>query len=133
MHPRTRFENPPALPHEVVAEALERTLSDPSHEGDAADYLGRVLPSRKRIARRQSGVPRALVHCRSGRERRRTARCSGWLACASGACCSTLRASRDVAVELAESLATRADEDPTDVDGRALDGLDDIRSFLRPR
>lgn len=31
---------------------------------------------------------------------------------------------------LAESLAARAEVDPTDVDGRALDGFDDVRSFL---
>ncbi|MEU1686317.1 hypothetical protein [Micromonospora sp. NPDC005707] len=37
----------------------------------------------------------------------------------------------DEALALAESLAMRAEVDSSDVDGRALDGLDDIRSFLR--
>ncbi|RMI29324.1 hypothetical protein EBN03_26720 [Nocardia stercoris] len=37
----------------------------------------------------------------------------------------------DRAVELAEALAARAGADPSDVDGRALDGLDDIRWYLR--
>ena len=37
----------------------------------------------------------------------------------------------DRAVALAEALAARAGLDPSDVDGRALDGLDDIRSCLR--
>ncbi|WP_240796217.1 hypothetical protein [Streptomyces sp. RFCAC02] len=32
------------------------------------------------------------------------------------------------ALALAESLAAEAD--PTDVDGRAVDGYDDVRSFL---
>jgi hypothetical protein len=36
----------------------------------------------------------------------------------------------DEALALAKSLATRAEVDPADVDGRALDGYDDIRSFL---
>lgn len=36
----------------------------------------------------------------------------------------------DEAVAPAHSLATRAEMDPSDVDGRALDGLDDVRSFL---
>jgi hypothetical protein len=36
----------------------------------------------------------------------------------------------DEARALAESLAARAEADPSDVDGRALDGYDDIRSFL---
>jgi len=34
------------------------------------------------------------------------------------------------AILLAESLAARAVADPTDVDTRALDGLDDIGDFL---
>lgn len=36
----------------------------------------------------------------------------------------------DEARGLAESLAARAEADPSDVDGRALDGYDDVRSFL---
>ncbi|GGP93906.1 hypothetical protein GCM10010278_84920 [Streptomyces melanogenes] len=34
------------------------------------------------------------------------------------------------ALALAELLAVRAEADPTDVDGRAVDGYDDVRSFL---
>ncbi|MFD8963415.1 hypothetical protein ACFV0C_00185 [Streptomyces sp. NPDC059568] len=34
------------------------------------------------------------------------------------------------ALALAQSLATRAEADPTDVDARAVDGYDDVRSFL---
>nr|WP_245695326.1 hypothetical protein [Streptomyces antibioticus] len=34
------------------------------------------------------------------------------------------------ALAVAKALATRAEADPTDVDGRALDGYDDVRSFL---
>ncbi|MEU8843072.1 hypothetical protein AB0D97_28730 [Streptomyces roseus] len=36
----------------------------------------------------------------------------------------------DEALALARSLAVRAETDPADVDGRALDGYDDVRSFL---
>ncbi|MFJ4871386.1 hypothetical protein [Streptomyces sp. NPDC088757] len=36
----------------------------------------------------------------------------------------------DEALALAESLAARADADPTDMDGRAVDGYDDVRDFL---
>lgn len=36
----------------------------------------------------------------------------------------------DEALALAESLAARAEAEPTDVDGRAVDGYDDVRSFL---
>ncbi|MCW7989535.1 hypothetical protein XF35_30910 [Streptomyces platensis subsp. clarensis] len=37
----------------------------------------------------------------------------------------------DEALALAQSLAARAEADPTDVDGRAVDGYDDVRSFLQ--
>ncbi|WP_259464469.1 hypothetical protein [Streptomyces sp. TLI_171] len=37
------------------------------------------------------------------------------------------------ALALAKSLAGRAETDPTDVDTRALDGYDDVRSFLHLR
>lgn len=36
----------------------------------------------------------------------------------------------DEALALAQSLAARAEADPSDVDGRAQDGYDDVRSFL---
>ncbi|WP_329293762.1 hypothetical protein [Streptomyces sp. NBC_01455] len=39
MHSRLRFENPPALPHEVVVETKERALRDRSAEGEAAGVL----------------------------------------------------------------------------------------------
>jgi hypothetical protein len=80
MHSRLRFENPPALPHDVVVVAgsplLGLTGLSPGH----------------------------------------TARRFGQLS--------------DEAFALVKSLATRAEADPTDVDGRACDGFDDVRSFL---
>ncbi|GAA5038175.1 hypothetical protein GCM10023317_93370 [Actinopolymorpha pittospori] len=36
----------------------------------------------------------------------------------------------EAAVALAEALASRAELDPSDVDERALDGFDDIRSYV---
>ncbi|QDP83136.1 hypothetical protein FOH10_01980 [Nocardia otitidiscaviarum] len=36
----------------------------------------------------------------------------------------------DEALALAKSLAARAEADPSDVDSRAVDGYDDIRSYL---
>ncbi|MFJ5591019.1 hypothetical protein ACIQCG_14815 [Streptomyces noursei] len=48
MHSPLRFENPPALLHEVVAETLERALRDRSQEGEAADALvGSALTARR--------------------------------------------------------------------------------------
>lgn len=37
----------------------------------------------------------------------------------------------DEALAVARSLAARAEADATDVDGRAVDGYDDVRSFLK--
>ncbi|MDX2648548.1 hypothetical protein PV341_34260 [Streptomyces sp. PA03-1a] len=39
MPSRPGFRNPPALPHEVVAETLERALRDRAHEAEAASVL----------------------------------------------------------------------------------------------
>ncbi|MGM0349426.1 hypothetical protein [Streptomyces sp. Adlamb9] len=39
----------------------------------------------------------------------------------------------DESLALVRALAARAEADPADVDGRALDGYDDVRSFLFPR
>lgn len=42
MHTHLRFENPSALPHEAVAEVVERALRDRSAEGEAASVLVRT-------------------------------------------------------------------------------------------
>ncbi|MEW1778591.1 hypothetical protein [Streptomyces sp. NPDC086777] len=39
MHSHLSFENPPALPHEVVVETMQRALRDRSVEGEAAGVL----------------------------------------------------------------------------------------------
>ncbi|WP_457033449.1 hypothetical protein [Kitasatospora sp. P5_F3] len=118
------FENPPALPHEVVAETLERALRNRSHEGEAADALvGIALRDGDREfvehwcmeagTRAVSGSPLlGLAGLCLGHAARRF----GHLG--------------DDAIALAKSLAVRAETDPADVDGRALDGYDDVRSFL---
>ncbi|MFE3603829.1 hypothetical protein [Streptomyces sp. NPDC059142] len=124
MHSHLRFENPPALPHEKVAEFLERALRVPSLEGEAAAVLiGSALNDDDREfvehwcvqvgTRAVSGSPLLGL----------AGLCLGHAARRFG-CLS------DEALALAESLAARAEADPTDVDGRALDGFDDIRSFL---
>ncbi|APS23392.1 hypothetical protein TK78_00235 [Streptomyces sp. Tue 6075] len=118
------FENPPALPHEVVVETLERALRDHSAEGEAAEVLvGTALNDDDaefvehwcvQVGRRAvSGSPLlGLAGLCLGHTARRFGRLS------------------DEALALARSLAARAEAEPTDVDGRALDGYDDVRSFL---
>ncbi|MFC0028177.1 hypothetical protein ACFFMM_01400 [Micromonospora chaiyaphumensis] len=127
MHSHRRFENPPALPHEGVAEKLERALRDRSHEGEAASVLVGIALNDDDQAfveywcvevgtRAVAGSPLLGL---AGLCLGHTARRFGHLS--------------DEALALAESLAMRAAADSSDVDGRALDGLDDIRSFLRRR
>ncbi|RLV68699.1 hypothetical protein STAN_4223 [Streptomyces sp. CBMAI 2042] len=124
VHTHLSFENPPALPHEVVAETLERALCDRSAEGEAANVLvGTALNDDEAEfvehwcvqvgTRAVSGSPLlGLAGLCLGHTARRFGRLG------------------DEALVLVESLAARAQADPTDVDGRALDGYDDVRSFL---
>ncbi|MFJ3640499.1 hypothetical protein ACIPRD_12160 [Streptomyces sp. NPDC090108] len=124
MHSHLSFENPPALPHEVVVETLEQALRDRSAEGEAAGVLvGTALNDDDAEfvehwcvqvgTRAVSGSPLlGLAGLCLGHTARRFGRLS------------------DEARALVESLAARAEADPSDVDGRALDGHDDVRSFL---
>ncbi|MFJ9542467.1 hypothetical protein ACIRPX_35140 [Streptomyces sp. NPDC101225] len=124
MHSHLSFENPPALPHEVVVETLERALRDRLAEGEAAGVLvGTALSDDDAEfvelwcvqvgTRAVSGSPLlGLAGLCLGHTARRFGRLS------------------DEALALAQSLATRAEADPTDVDGRAVDGFDDVRDFL---
>ncbi|MEU5709982.1 MULTISPECIES: hypothetical protein [Streptomyces] len=124
MHSHLIFENPPALPHEAVVEMMERALRDRSAEGEAASVLvGTALNDDDAEfveywcvqvgTRAVSGSPLlGLAGLCLGHTARRFGRLS------------------DEALALAKSLAARAEADPRDVDGRALDGYDDVRSFL---
>ncbi|MEU6706157.1 hypothetical protein [Streptomyces wuyuanensis] len=124
MHSHLSFENPRALPHAVVVETLERTLRDRSADGEAAGVLvGTALNDEDADfvefwcvqvgTRAVPGSPLlGLAGLCLGHAARRFGRLS------------------DEALALAESLAARAEADPTDVDGRAVDGYDDVRSFL---
>ncbi|MFF9624412.1 hypothetical protein [Streptomyces griseosporeus] len=125
MHTHRSFENPPALPHEVVAEVLERALRDRSAEFEAASVLvGSALHDDDRafvehwcVEVGTRAVPGSPLLGLAGLCLGHTARRFGRLG--------------DTALALARSLAERAEADPADVDGRALDGYDDIRDFLR--
>lgn len=125
MHSHLRFENPPALPHDVVVEMLERALGDPAYEPEASSVLvGSALNDDDRefvehwcVQVGTRAAPGSPLLGLAGLCLGHTARRFGCLS--------------DEAVALAESLAVRAEADPSDVDGRALDGRDDIRMFLR--
>ena len=125
MHSHLSFENPPALPHEVVVETLERALHDRSAEGEAASVLvgsalnddDRAFVERWCVQVGTRAIPGSPLLGLAGLCLGHTAR--------------RFRRLSDEALELAQSLAVRAEADPMDVDGRALDGYDDVRSFLR--
>ncbi|GAA0618118.1 hypothetical protein GCM10010394_55570 [Streptomyces crystallinus] len=107
-----------------MVETLERALGDRSAEGEAAEVLvGTALNDDDpefverwcvQVGMRAvSGSPLlGLAGLCLGHTARRFGRLS------------------DDALALAELLAVRAEADPTDVDGRAVDGYDDVRSFL---
>ncbi|MET9885774.1 hypothetical protein ABZZ20_22070 [Streptomyces sp. NPDC006430] len=127
MHSHLPFEDPPALPHlphEVVVETLEWALRDRSQEGEAARVLvGSALNDDDRefvehwcVQVGTRAAPGSPLLGLAGLCLGHTARRFGHLS--------------DEALTLAESLAARAEADPSDVDGRALDGFDDARSFL---
>jgi hypothetical protein len=108
----------------VVAETLERAITDRAHEPEAADALvGSALKDDDREfvehwclqvgTRAVSGSPLLGL---AGLCLGHTARRFGHLG--------------DEALALAHSLAARAELDPADVDTRALHGLDDIKIFL---
>ncbi|MFD4394357.1 hypothetical protein [Kitasatospora sp. NPDC058478] len=118
------LEDPPALTREVVAEALESALSGRSAGDDAADALVGVA---------LHGDDREFVeHC-CVQVGTRAAPGSPLLGLA--VLCLSHTARRfgrlsDETLDLARSLSRRAAADPADVDERALDSYDDIRTFL---
>ncbi|MEU5811567.1 hypothetical protein [Streptomyces sp. NPDC047718] len=124
MHAHRSFHTPPALPHDEVAEALERALRDRWREAEAADALvGSALNDDDRefvehwcVEVGTRAAPGSPLLGLAGLCLGHTARRFGRLG--------------EEALALVESLAARAEADPSDVDGRALDGWDDARSFL---
>ncbi len=108
----------------MVVETLERALRDRSAEGEAAGVLvGTALNDDDAnfvefwcVQVGTQAVPGSPLLGLAGLCLGHTARRFGRLS--------------DEALALAESLAARAEAEPTDVDGRAVDGYDDVRSFL---
>lgn len=108
----------------MVVETLERVLRDRSAEGEAAGVLvGTALNDDDAdfvefwcVQVGTRAVPGSPLLGLAGLCLGHTARRFGRLS--------------DEALALAESLAARAEAEPTDVDGRAVDGYDDVRSFL---
>jgi hypothetical protein len=118
------FENPAVQRHAAVAETLERALRDRSAEHEAARALvGTALNDDDRefvehwcIQVGTRAAPGSPLLGLAGLCLGHTARRFAFLS--------------EEAFALARSLAERAEANPSDVDGRALDGYDDVRSFL---
>ncbi len=112
------------MPRDVVVEVLERALGDRTHEGEAAQALvGSALNDDDRefvehwcVQVGTRAVSGSELLGLAGLCLGHTARRFGKLS--------------DESIVLVRSLAARAEVDPSDVDGRALDGLDDVRDFL---
>jgi hypothetical protein len=123
-HSDLRFENPPLLPHAIVVEVLNRALGDRSYEPFAADAL---------IGVALNDGDREFIECCCLEVGTGAAAGSPLLGLA-GLCLGHVARRfgyvSDQAVALAEALAARVGLDPSDVDGRAVVGLDDIRAYL---
>ncbi len=124
-HSRRTFENPPALAHDVVADLVERALQDSALEFPAATALVGIA---------LNDDDRAFIeHCcvEVGTRAAAGSQLLGLAGLCLGHTARRFGQLSDRALELAEMLATRAELDPSAVDGRALDGLEDIRFSLR--
>jgi hypothetical protein len=124
-HSHRTFDNPPALPRDVVAAAVEGALHDSALEVQAAVALVGIA---------LNDDDRAFIeHCciEAGTRAAAGSQLLGLAVLCLGHTARRFGQLSDRAVALAEALAARAGLDPSDVDGRALDGLDDIRSCLR--
>ena len=118
------FENPPALPHDVVAAAVEGALHDSALEVPAAVALVGIA---------LNDDDRAFIeHCciEVGTRAAAGSQLLGLAGLCLGHAARRFGQLSDPAVALAGALAARAELDPSDVGGRACDGLDDIRTYL---
>ncbi|WP_229872097.1 hypothetical protein [Promicromonospora soli] len=111
----------------MVVETLERAIGNQAHEPEAADALvGSALNDDDREFVEHWCV-QVGTRADSGSQLLGLAGlCLGHVARRFGHL-------GDEALALVHSLAARADVDSADVDGRAIDGLDDVRIFLHLR
>jgi hypothetical protein len=124
MHSQRAFENPAALSHDAVVVAVERGLGDMAHEPEAAVALvGIALNDDDRAFIEQCCVEVGTRAAAGSQLLGLAGLCLGHVARRFGQL-------SERAAGLAEALAARAELDPADVDGRAFDGPDDIRSYL---
>lgn len=128
MHSHPVFENPPALPHDTVLGVLSRVLS-----GDTAESVQTKAASAM-VGTALRDDDRAFIEqCCFEVAARAEPGCHllGLAGLCLGHAARRFGTLSDEAIALAESLACRAERDSADVDGRALDGLDDIQHFIR--
>lgn len=112
------------MARDVVTEAVERALGDSAQEPSAAEALvGIALNDDDRVL-----IERCCIEV--GTRAAAGSQLLGLAGLCLGHAARRFGHLSDRAVALAEELATRAKVDPSDVDGRALDGLEDIRCFL---
>ncbi|MGW7093204.1 hypothetical protein [Streptomyces sp. NPDC054874] len=127
MHTHRSFHNPPALPHDEVVEALERALRDRAPAADEIEAASVLVGSALNDDDREF-VEYWCVQV--GTRAKAGSQLLGLAGLCLGHTARRFGKLSDEALALVRSLAARAEADPSDVDGRALDGLDDVRSFL---
>jgi hypothetical protein len=128
VHSHDLFENPPALPHDIVLDILTRMLA-----GDE-DLGAQFEATNALVGVALNDDDRAFIErCCLQVAARAEPGCHllGLAGLCLGHAARRFRTLSGEAIALAESLAARAERNPADVDARALDGLEDINHFLR--
>lgn len=128
MHSHRAFENPPALPHDTVLGILSRALSGDSAESAQAE-AARALVGTALNDDDLAFIERCCLDVAARAEP--GCHLLGLAGLCLGHAARRFGTLSDEALALAQSLARRAERDATDVDTRALDGLDDIQHFIR--
>ncbi|HEY7275787.1 MAG TPA: hypothetical protein VH594_07480 [Trebonia sp.] len=125
MHSHQSFVDPPALPHPVVLDALERGIRDRAAEVPAASALVGIALNDDDQEFIESCCLEVGIRAATGNP------LLGLAGLCLGHAARRFGRLSDQAIAMVESLAARAEADPSDVDGRALDGRDDVRWYLR--
>jgi len=118
--------SPPSPGRAAVLDLIRAALADPTQEPAAADALvGIALYDDDQVFAERCCIEVGSQAASGSQMLGLAGLCLGHVA-------RRFRHVSDDARALAESLAARATADPSDVDTRAIDGLDDLHQFTQP-
>ncbi|WP_327043538.1 hypothetical protein OG320_17185 [Microbispora sp. NBC_01189] len=122
-HEHRSFDNPPVEEHDLASTVLEGVLHDATLEGEAADVL---------VGLALHDADPAFVEgwcMKLGRQLAPGSPLLGLVGLCVGHLARRFGHVGDEAASLVVDLANRSKADPSDVDARAQDGLDDVVLF----